>query len=93
MKPGRLLEYKILIAQITPRISCFLRFVVRSSLMGVTFSDHRGPYLKPWNHEPDHLPEYEILILQKMPEYLVFYDLLLGQVQWGLYFLVIEGAT
>ena len=61
--------------------------------MGVTFSVLRGPYLKPWNHEPDRLPEYQILISQITPEYLVFYDLLLGQVQWGLYFQVIEGAT
>ena len=76
-----------------PGTSCFLSFVVSSSSMGVTLSGHRGRYLKPWNQVPGCQVEYQILIAQITPEHLVFYVLLLGQVQWGSHFLVIEGAT
>ena len=60
--------------------------------MGVKFSGHRGRYSKPWNQVPGRQIEYQILIAQKKPKYLAFYVLLLGQVQWGSHFLVIEGA-
>ena len=61
--------------------------------MGIVFSGHRGRYLKPLNQEPGRQIEYQILIAQITLEYLVFYVLLLGQVQLGSHFLVREGTT